>query len=376
VFSFFRKDKPEDLMAFLKEGQPEFGPGPTYNQAKQPATTQNSGIEVLEAAGGVAPELEEAAMLYANGRVGETAALLNRYLLDQPNNRDPLPWYMLFDLYEASDQAAPFEDAAVDFAVKFERSPPTWTSRDRPKGVSRASPTMGYGEKYSNLERLKQARFFEDAAQASHVRLDFSKTQSPDEETARAVLNDILRLNEMKKPVELIGGPGFAVRLDAARQGGRLTESGWFLLMAILQLLGKEEDFENVAVDYAVAFEVSPPSYTRPLDLPNRSPGAGAADAPCASGLCFSLVGVVGPGSEGQFQALRQFAIDKKQVDIDLSQVIRIDFAVVGLLLETLIEMTHNGCQASFKDGNELVNTLLQIIGAGQFATIVGRVRT
>lgn len=374
MFSFFRKDKPEDLMAFLKESAPEFGPGPSYTQVKQPATGLDSGIEVQEAVGGLPPELEEAAVLYANGKVGETAALLNRYLLDQPDNRDPLPWYMLFDLYEASDQAAHFEDAAVDFAVKFERSPPTWTSRDKPKSSPQAAPVMVYGEKYGSLERVKQPRFFQEAQNAPYVRLDYSKTQCPDEDTARALLNDIVQLNDLKKPVELLGGPGFAVRLDAARQGGRLTESGWFLLMAVLQLLGKEEDFENLAVDYAVAFEVSPPSYTPPLPLPNRSAKTGT-EAPTAPGTTFQLTGAIVPGNEGQFLALKEFAKGRKQVEIDLSQVIRIDFAIVGLLLETLIEISQSGCKVLFKEGNELVNTLLQIVGVNQFAMVLGRTR-
>lgn len=373
MFSFFRKDKPDDLMAFLKEGQPDVGSGPSFNQAKQPALDPGAGIEVQEAVGGLAPELEEAAVLYANGKVGETAALLNRYLLDHPDSRDPLPWYMLFDLYEASGQAAPFEDAAVDFAVKFERSPPTWSPRNRPQAASQPAPVMVYGEKYGSLERVKQGRFFQDAELAPHVRLDFSKTQSPDEETAIALLGDILRLNDMKKPIELIGGPGFAVRLDAARQGGRLTESGWFLLMAVLQLLGKQEDFENIAVDYAVGFEVSPPSYTPPLEIPVR--GGGGSGPAVATGPSFPLSGAIVPGNEGQFLALKRFAADKQQVEVDLSQVSRIDFAVIGLLLETLIEISQAGCKVVFKEGNELVNTLLQLVGVNQFATVLGRAR-
>lgn len=361
-------------MAFLKESAPEVGTGPSYSQTKRAPAKPDSGIEVQEAVGGLPPELEEAAVLYANGKIGETAALLNRYLLDQPDNRDPLPWYMLFDLYEASGQAAPFEDAAVDFAIRFERSPPTWNPRGVPRASGQAAPIMAYGEKYGTLERVKQPRFFEDAARAPYVRLDFSKTQAPEDETARALLADIVRLNELKRPVELLGGPGFAVRLDAARQGGRLTETGWFLLMAILQLLGKEEDFENVAVDYAVAYEVSPPSYTPPLPLPARS-AAPAHESSAIPGVTFQLTGTVGPGNEHQLNTLKAFAQGKSLVEVDLSQAVRIDFAVVGLLLEILIEISQTGCKVLFKEGNELVNTLLQIVGAGQFSMIMGRTR-
>lgn len=371
MFSFFRREKPEDLMAFLKEGQPEFESGPTYNKAV--SLGEGAGIEVTEALGGLSPELEEAAVLYANGKIGEAAALLNRYLLDNPDFRDPQPWYMLFDLYEGSDQAEPFEDAAVDFAVKFERSPPTWTPRGKPRMTSAPAPTMSYGERYGSAERVRQQRFFQEAQGAPFVRLDVSRTQTPDEETAQAILSDVVRLNDMKLPIELIGGPGFAVRLNAARQGDRLTESGWFLLLAVLQILGKEDDFENVAVDYAVAHEVSPPSYVPPRPIPDRR-GANEVVQP-QSGSTFCLHGVVGPGNESQVKELSEFAIGRTQLEIDLSQVSRIDFAVIGLLLETLIEINQSGCKILFKEGNELVNTLLQIVGAGQFASILGRTR-
>lgn len=374
MFSFFRKEKPDDFLAFLKEGHDAFGPGPSYSGVKLPAEHSNSGIEVQEAIGGLPPELEEAAVLYANGKIGETAALLNRYLLDHRDNHDPLPWYMLFDLYEVSDQSAPFEDAAVDFAVKFERSPPTWTPRDKPKLAAQPAPLMSYGEKYGSLERVKQSRFFQEAEHAAYVRLDLSKTLAPDEETALAILNDILRLHEMRKPVELIGGPGFAVRLDAARQGERLTEKGWFLFLAVLQLLGKEDDFDNAAVDYAVAFEVSPPSYTPPRTLPNKNINQKNTVAPTQD-AAFMLTGQIGPGCESQFKELKKFAQGRKQVEIDLSEVSRIDFSVVGLLLETLIGISGAGGKILFKEGNELVNTLLHIVGASQFSVVLGRTR-
>ncbi|MBI5329317.1 MAG: hypothetical protein HZB71_01770 [Betaproteobacteria bacterium] len=359
-------------MAFLKEGQPETGRGPAYKEAK-PLAEVSSGIEVQESDLGLPPELEEATILYANGRAGDAAAVLSRFLLDHPNNRDPQPWYMLFDLYEATGQAGPFEDAAVDFAVRFERSPPTWSGRDKQRGKkAQAVATMIYGEKYGSLERVKLQRFIQDAELAPYVRLDFSKTQVPDEDCAKAILNDMVRLGEMHKPIELIGGPAFGVRLNAARQGERLTESGWFLLLAVLQLMGKQDDFENVAIDYAVAFEVSPPSYIQPLPIPKGAVASG--DVP-GKGRQFALTGVLAPGAEDQFTALKEYCHGRIQAEIDLSQVVRIDFAMVGLMLDTLLEITQGGCKVLLKEGSELVNALLHIVGVNQVATVLGRTR-
>ena len=375
MFSFFRKDKPEDLMAFLKEGQPEFTTSPAYTLANSAEEEHAGGIEVQEAGGELLPEFEEAAVLFANGKVGEAAALLNRFLLNHPDNRDPLPWYMLFDLYEASNQPAPFEDAAVDFAVKFEHSPPTWAPRGQLKAASQPVPLMSYGDKFGSIERVKLQRFLQDAREAPFVRIDVSKAPAPDEEFARTMFDCFNQINALSKPLELIGGAGFAVRLGAAHQGGRLSETGWLLWLATLRLLGKEADFEDAAVGYAVAFELSPPSYLPPLPLPGRigiSPGDATAGG---AGQVFSLTGVIGPGSEIQLAQLSRFAEGRKQIDIDLSQVSRIDFAAVGLLLETLIALVQGDRKIHFVEGNEMVNTLLKIVGASQFSTVHGRTR-
>ncbi|MDO9226217.1 MAG: STAS domain-containing protein [Pseudomonadota bacterium] len=375
MFSFFRKGKPEDLMAFLKEGQPEFASGPAYMLANADSEASEEGIEVSEAGGGLVAEFEEAAVLYANGKVGEAAALLNRYLLDHPDNRDPLPWYMLFDLYEASNQPEPFEDAAVDFAVKFEHSPPTWAPRGQLKTAAMPVPLMSFGEKFGNIERVKLQRFMNEARVAPFVRIEVSKCPAPGPELAAVMFDLLSQVDKMRKPVELIGGPGFAVRLGAAHQGGRLDENGWLLWLCALRLLGKEADFEDTAVGYAVTFEVSPPSYTPPLALPTRGGETPGAARQSGTDPAFHLSGIIGPGTESQLAELARFAEGRKQLDIDLSQVTRIDFAAVGLLLETLINLAQGDRKIQFVEGNEMVNTLLKIVGSNQFAAVLGRTR-
>lgn len=374
MFNFFRKDKPEDFMAFLKEGQQEFAAGPSYTLMNSSESQEDGGIQVQEAVGGMAPELEEAAILYANGKVGEAASQLNRYLLEHPDSRDTQPWFMLFDLYEASNQPAPFDDAAVEFAVKFERSPPTWAPRGQFRASTSPAPLMSFGEKFGNIEKVKLERFFQDAKEAPFVRLDVTKSPAPAEEAARAMLDCCTRMEKLAKPVELLGGPGFAVRLAAAQQGDRLSEQGWLLWLAALRLLGKQDDYENAAVDYAVAFEVSPPSYTPPLPLPERGETA-EVETPRGASDALRLSGVIGPGSEIRLSEISRYAEGRKRVEIDLSEVSRIDFTAVGLLLETLMEITQGGRKVVFKEGNELVNALLHIVGVSSFAGIQGRTR-
>jgi len=72
---------------------------------------------------------------------------------------------------------------------------------------------------------------------------------------------------------------------------------------------------------------------------------------------------------------MARYAEGRKQIDIDLAQVTRIDFAAVGLLLENLINLVQSGRKVQFIEGNEMVNTLLKIVGASQFAPVHGRTR-
>lgn len=374
LFDLFRKDKAEDLMAFLREGMPGSKEGPGARKGHEAMEDVQAGIEVEEAGGGLVPELEEAAVLYANGKIGDAAALLNRYLLDNPDNRDPQPWYMLFDLYEVTGQLEPFEDAAVDFAVKFERSPPTWAPRTQSdRKDSAALPNMGFGASFGPADRERLKRFLEQAADKEAVRVEVTRTPVPDEDYTRAILDCLVKLQEKGKAIKLVGAPNLIGHLDALRQEDRLTEPGWLLLLTLLQLTGQEAQFEDAAVDYAVRFEVSPPSYTPP-----KLPMEGCAPAThglTPSGLTFPMRGVVGASGDAQIAKLRRFAEDKPQVEVDLSQVSRIEFAAVGLLLDTLISLHEGGHKVLFKEGNELVNVLLNLIGAGQYAMILGRTR-
>lgn len=372
MFSFFRKGK-NDLIAFLKEGQPDSGNQPDFRVGRESSETGVHGIEVEETDSGLPTELEEAAVLYANGKIGEAAAQLNRYLLDHPDNRDPQPWYMLFDLYEASDQMEHFEDAAVDFAVRFEVSPPTWSPRAQLRSDQKnVLPLFSFGAEFPPAEQGKLARFTEDALQVPGVRLEFTRTPLPDEDYARAILQTLMRLQEGRRYIKPINAAALLDKLHAARAEDQLPETGWLLLLALLQVLGQEAEFEDMAVEYAIHFEVSPPSYTPPV--PAKASDVSATGT-SHSGFTFAFKDVIGPGAERQFTALTHFAEELPRVEIDLSQVTRIDFACVGLLLDTLINLTAGGRKILIKEGNELVNTLLQVIGANQFSTVLGRTR-
>lgn len=368
----FRKDKAKDLMAYLKEGLSESSEGPAFASVK-PKSEEEHGIEIVEAVGGLAPEFEEAAVMFSNGQIGDTATLLNRYLLEHPDSMDPLPWHMLFDLYESTGQRPQFEDAAVEYAIKFERSPPTWAAPEAAPKVAQSAPLLVYGETYGSSERVKLPKFLQDAQSAPYVRMDITKVHATEEATAQSVLADIQRVNALGKPLELHGTAGFVVRMEASRkEPGRLPQVGWMLLLEVLRLLGKEAEFDAVALDYAVAFEVSPPAYVKPLPLPGKPSGEATGGAATEN---FALRGVIAPGAEAQLYEMKAYIAGRAQSTIDLSSLLRLDFACVGQLLALLGDLNPKPGQVVLHHPNALVETLMRIVGIQQYAAIKSKPR-
>ncbi len=383
MFSFFRKGKATAKPATAaKPRATTHAPPPPAKAEPKPAppkaeAIEAGGIQVYESDLQLSAELEQAVMFYANGRVGEATTTLNRFLLNHPDSRDLLPWRMLFDIYEATGQVQPFEDLSLDFAVRFERSPPAWrgiSAQDVTQAAAR-EPLFAFGAALSPQDKARLEHFLEECAATDTVALDFSKTPVPTNEAhARIMLDALSRLVAQGKRVRIVGGEAFLVRLGAFRADGRLSEPAWLLLLLVLQTLGKADAFEAAAVDFAVSFEISPPSYTPPrMPLAEAAPPAEAAL--CPRGQVFPLSGVLGAGSLGVFEALRQFAKPLDQVEIDLGQVARLDFSIVGMFMDTLIGLNQAGKKVVLREGNEMVNLLLRMVGANQYASLLTRVR-
>lgn len=376
MFPFFRKDKGGDRPVIPDAGAPR--PAERHGQpAAEPAmpagAANHNGLVVQEFGYLLAPEVEEAVMLYANGRVGEATAALNRFILNHPEQRDMQPWRLLFDLYEVTGQRQPFEDLALDFAVRFERSPPTW----RPPAQAPSTPSgdlvpsFAFGAALSPQEKAGLEHFLKECETADTATLDFNKTPVPGNAAhARTLLDCLTALSAAGKAVRLTGADGFLVRLNAARSADRLDETSWLLLLMLLQLQGKEKEFEAAALDYAIRFEISPPSFTPPRQTPAEvEPVTGP------SGPVFPLRGRLDPGAASDLEELARFAAPLAAVEVDLAQVSRIDFTVVGLLLDVVIRLSEAGKTITFRDGNEMVCLLLQMIGIGQYARIQPRTR-
>src|SRR5690606_34690348 len=74
------------------------------------------------------PVFEEAAVLYSNGQSNEAAMILWQAIKEnQLGQHTEQAWKMLFELYQAAGRRPEFESLAIDYASRFESSPPAWS---------------------------------------------------------------------------------------------------------------------------------------------------------------------------------------------------------------------------------------------------------
>lgn len=378
MFPFFRKGqaskpvakpaeaKPKPLAPEKPAAAPEDLPAPVVQESAEQSGT---GIQVEELAQYLSPEVEQAVLFYANGRTGEAAESLRQAINGQASNAQQA-WQLLFDLYETTGQRQSFEELALDYAVRLERSPPTWlASRAASKDAAATrypSYIFGAGRSLQNGESLET--FYDECRNSDAVLLDFSKALVADDAHLGNLCAVVQKVVAMGKEVLLAGDDAFAVRLNASRNAGKLGNQGWLLLLQLLQLQAKPQEFDEVALDYAVRFEMSPPSYTPPKQRNGQDKKAAAVSRP--DNHAFAMHGVLNMGAAEVFEELRKFAEKRDPVEVDLSDVQRIDFAAVGLFVDTAETLGRQGKKVEFKGGNGMINLFLQMAGVAQFATI------
>lgn len=368
---FFRKgkDKPQGV---AQRAAP---------QAASPATTQwgdplgpNSGIVVEESSGAPQSAIDEAAIFYASGQAELAEATLKPLL----GGHDRRAWHMMFDLYRVQNREKEFEQLALDYALRFETSPPVWQNIGGETAVPPRGSTPEKKAAKVELPGLLNAAAAQTlrsdlAALAGDapVRIDFSRIEMVDEAGATECT---ATLAEARKNGHKLQVSGVDRLIDLLKDLNRATHSRaahWLLLLELYQTLGQEEAFEDLAVDYAVRFEVSPPSWVavegaEVVQAPEPAPAEAesAVDA-------LTLAGEITPANEGALQKLGDYAASHDPVVVDLAQVTRVDYGSVGNLISALMHCLGTGKTITLRGHNALIHELFRVMGIDQLAHLV-----
>jgi anti-anti-sigma regulatory factor len=329
----------------------------------------------------VPPAIEEAAILFANGQTEEARARAQKALDGEDLGAWKLQmWLMLFDVLQTLGRKSEFEDKSLEFVVKFERSPPVWV--DAPVAAVRQNPNLRTGGlaavSLTGTLGAASAQAFEQLKKAAErqpkLRLDFAKLQGI-EPAGCTLLRDALRgFKAAKKDVYLTGEPRiFQLLREAAKAGDKSIDAAvWLLLLDLYQMLGMQNEFEEAAVDYAVTYEVSPPSWEtppprpRPLEMSQPMATVGGDDA-------FMIVGEVAGSSDQLFADITAYAAGASPVTIDCSAARRIDFVNAGRLLNVLEKQKAEGKELVVRGAGEMIIALFAVMGITKIARIIPR---
>ena len=331
--------------------------------------------------------LEEAAILYANGQAPAAAAALKQALAESDlGGYQQLGWLMLLDLHQLTGDKSAFESLALDYASRFESSPPAWAETAE-SGAGEARQASGsvvalpprlddlVGNRIDLIERGMERR--------RESIVDCSPVQHADAAGAARLLALFAQAARAAgRHVLVVRG---AQRLfDAARaaiEPGRRDDSDacWMLALYALRLLGEEQAFEDLGIEYCVTFEVSPPSW-EPLPATIRAadggergaPGAPAraSASPPAEPNAFVLAGDVTGRAAAEIRALKAFSAGRSDVVVDCRNLRRLEFLAVGELVNEVVNMRSAGRQVLFVEPNRLVLALMLVMGLQELAEI------
>ena len=314
-----------------------------------------------------APVIEEVAIMYANGQAQVCKAMLAESLAG-PNALDRSVWWMLFDLYHATGQQEAFDSLAIDYASRFETSPPTWSApaTDSQAGLAANQTFTGVLDAAiaPQLDRLVTM-----AASSSALRLEFARVSDVTGEGATLLLAALKKLRKQDRPLIVAGAFDLAALLRSMVEvGKRDTDPAlWLLLLEMLQFLDREKEFEETAMDYCVTYEVSPPSFEKPRHVEAATAERGAHMERSDRYMLPALM-------EGESShLLDEIDVYISQYDtavLDFSRLLRIDYTAASALLNRLRPLAAAGRKIEFRDMNHLVAALFRLQGFGDIVKL------
>ncbi|HQW37967.1 MAG TPA: STAS domain-containing protein [Usitatibacteraceae bacterium] len=329
------------------------------------------------------PPAQEAAVLYAANLVAPAEAILKGLTRDPASRTNKQPWLMLFDLFELTQNRTEYEALSLLYTVRFEQSPPAWAggtevASDPRRAQSRerkdffALKPNAMGELGPEIEKLVTF-----AEQMGTVRIDFGKVASITAAEAALLAAALQRLRRAGLPMWFNNADSLELVLRATfnEPPSDAVRSFWLLLFELYVLQGRSEPFEELGLEYAVAFEMSPPNWAvyvnTVAESAARVPAAPAAPEAPAAG--FSLKGVVSTASQNQFADLAAHAASGTEIVVDMGKVLRVDFAAGAQFFEVVKAIQLAGKRVILSNLSELNAALLEAFGFNRHAILIRR---
>ena len=323
-------------------------------------------IDVEHGGDAIQSDIEHVVVLFANGQDAAARTLLENFVRAYPGIEGKRFWFLLFDLLQVLGERAAFDKLGMAFAEACETSPPAWhgkaAQQEKAAGGAKRFVLQGVltpdgAQPVSDLAAL--------LSQGAAVEVDCGKLVGCDDEIA-GQLAELLR-NARRKGIalHLTHVDVFIQRLNERLVVGENKHApSWLLLLEFLQRHGTQEAFEERAVDYAVTFELSPPSWEAKSAKP--MPASVATDSPRKDAFYFS-----GELKNSRFDELVKVFEEHESPILDFSGVVRMDFFSAGQLVNRIAPYKAQGRDIVIRSPSHLVAELMAVVGLNKQARII-----
>jgi len=375
------------------------------------------------------PELDEAVIAFANADFDQC----ERCLLDlvQPGaarHDQSETWMVLFDLYRTLDLPQKFDSLAMSFAQKFGVSAPQWYSL--PQKVAKflarqnGAPDTAHDTAPATLPDAGPSTMAEPDTVDTDTLEGWVAPQTLDQDTIAQLRIEVL---QMPRPWTMDWGhvkgitPMGAAQLgllmrawsreshdliwigidhlldllgDAAPPGVKDADPAfWMLRLDILKLANRPVQFDEVAIDYCVTYELSPPSWEpasckvrlqTDVISPHSRPLSHISEVTtsfvesqlhndevefvqvAALNLSGQLVGDIGP----TLNHLDDQLSASVTLEIDCEHLLRVDFIAAGDLLNWVLARRAEDRQVVFNKPHRLIALFFGAMGINEHARV------
>ena len=361
------------------------------------------------------PELEEASIRFANGDdAGAEAGLLETLTPQGSRARHADTWLALFDLYRATGQHDKFENMAIEFVGRFDRSAPQWFSM--PDMVRQMATPVGHASNgpaadwvCPSVLGIQTIAALNAALGRSPMpwRLDWKNLKTIDANAVEPLFKVFSGWAAQPVQLRFMGEPVLQrILQDATPSGTRETaQSWWQLRMEALRVTHQPDEFELTALDFCVTYEVSPPAWDsarcdyKSLDALNVETSGQAIVGDVyrdsvPSSISSALEGdtqmdghsqmsnLYAVELSGQIQGDAIAVLDKLEAKlmgadimvISCAKLIRVDFSAAGTLLNWVSAREAENRAVQFTDVNRLVAAFFNVIGITEHASVFSRI--
>jgi ABC-type transporter Mla MlaB component len=253
--------------------------------------------------------------------------------------------------------------------MRFETSPPV-LQKISGNGAPKPQQSQTTSLELPGLLDKKAAATLADGIAAidkkAAARIDFSRIEMIDESGAEECTRILSAARKAKRKLQVSGVDRLIALLQDLNRATHSRAVHWLLLLELYQTLGQQDNFENRAVDYAVRFEVSPPSWSevQAAEVVQAAPAEPVDDA-------LRLSGEITPANDSALQQFGSYAATHSEVLVDLSQVTRVDYGSVSQFISVLMQCLGSGKTITLRGHNALIHELFRVMGIDQLAQLV-----